>query len=266
MNKILIENDIVVSAELSSKIKISFLEKSEDFAVNKLVVDILKDSKLEIIYHNESASKLDILIRVSSNVQAKITEIRTGNFMKIRYRYEIDTNSTLFLQKIHHIEGIRELDTIYLNGEHAKIKYLLKTISTKREKYDITVYHHAKYTESFVQSNGVNVEETLDFHVSSVVPPGMSGAYVDQKNRIVNLTDGKCNIHPNLFIDEYDVSANHSAWIGTFKEDELFYLQSRGIRKEMAIRLLVKGFLLSNLDLTNKRKEEIDNIMDQYWR
>ncbi len=266
MNKILIENDIVVSAALSSKIKISFLEQSEDFSVNKLVVDILKDSKLEIVYHNESASKLDILIRVSEGVDAKITEIRTGNFMKIRYRYEIDTDGHLFVQKIHHMKGIRELDTIYLNGERAKIHYILKTIATKREKYDITVYHQSKYTESFVQTNGVNLEETLDFHVSGVVPAGRVGSIVDQKNRIVNFTEGNCSIHPNLFIDEYDLVANHSAWVGTFKEEELFYLQSRGLSEEMATCLLVKGFLLSDLELTNKQKEEFDNIINQYWR
>ena len=64
MNKIMIENDIVKTLAISSKIKVSFLEKDEEFMVNKLVIDILSDSKLEIDYHNETAFKLDILIRI----------------------------------------------------------------------------------------------------------------------------------------------------------------------------------------------------------
>ena len=51
-----------------------------------------------------------------------------------------------------------------------------------------------------------------------------------------------------------------------FKEEELFYLESRGLSEAESINLLVKGFLLSNLELSNKRKEEVNNIINQYWR
>ncbi len=267
MNKITVENDIVVSTKLSSKIRASFLEKSEEFLVNKLVIDILADSKLEITYHNNTANKLDILIRVREGVNAKILEIRTGNLMKIQYRYELDNESTLMIQKFHDIKGIKELDTIYLNGENAKIDYTIKTISKAREKYDITVYHQGKKTESKIKTNGVTIEEgTLDFHVSSIVKSGKIGCIVDQKNRIINLNDQKSSIHPNLFIDEYDVTANHSAYIGTFRKEELFYLESRGISRNLATNLLVKGFLLANLELSFKNKEKIEDIINQYWR
>lgn len=263
MNRIKIENDIVVLSELDSKVQISFLEKSEAFTVNKLVIDFIKDSKLEIEYDNESAQKLDILIRVSENVKAHIFEIRRGNFMKVQYRYELDTNSELAIGKFHSVSGMRELDSIYLKGENAKIEYTLKSISKAREKYDITVYHQAKNTESRIRTNGVTVKEgSLDIHVSGMVPNGKNGCVLDQNNRIINLNDQKCSIHPNLFIDEYDVVANHSAWIGKFREEELFYLESRGLRETKAINLLVKGFLLSNLELSNKRKEELVSIIN----
>lgn len=267
MNKITVENDIVVATELSSKIRASFLEKNEEFAVNKLVIDILDDSKLEIIYHNETAHKLDILIRIREGVKSKILEIRTGNLMKIQYRYELDNESDLDIQKFYNMKGIKELDTIYLNGIHSKMNYTLKTISTMREKYDITVYHQGKYSKSSIETNGVTIlDGAIDFHLSSIVRNGKIGSVVEQKSCIINLNEKKCSIHPNLFIDEYDVSANHSAWIGTFREEELFYLESRGISVKTATYLLVKGFLLSNLELTNKRKEKIENIVNQYWR
>lgn len=267
MNKIIVENDILISTEVDSSIQVSFLEKTEEFIVNKLVIDVLKDTTLEIIYHNQTAFKLDILIRIREGVKAKIQEFRTGNLMKILYRYELDNHSELNLQKFHYIKGMKELDNIYLYGENSKIDYRLKTIATAQEKYDITVYHQGKKTESFLTTNGVSIEDgTLDFHISGIVPNGKCGSVVNQNNRIMNLNERKCSIHPNLFIDENDVSANHSAWIGTLRREELFYLQSRGLRKEEAICLLVKGFLLSNLDLKDEQKQKIENIIHQYWR
>lgn len=267
MNKIKIENDIVVDAQLSSKVKLSFLEKNENFMVNKIVIDVIGNTKLEIFYYNESALKLDILIRIAEGIKTDILEIRTGKQMKIQYRYELDTNSTLKIQKFHHITGIKELDTIYLNGSGAQIDYLLKTLSTAREKYDITVHHKADHTKSLIHSHGVNIlEGTIQFHVSGIIPNGKKGCELNQNNRIINLSDQTCSIQPDLFIDEYDVIASHSAHIGTFREEELFYLESRGIKKEEATRLLVKGFLFSNLDLPSKRKKEAENIIDQYWR
>ena len=57
---------------------------------------------------------------------------------------------------------------------------------------------------------------------------------------------------PNLYIDEYDVVANHSASIGSISKDDLFYLMSRGLTKEEATSLVVIGFI----------KPIIDNIQD----
>ena len=80
------------------------------------------------------------------------------------------------------------------------------------------------------------------------------------------MNENKCAINPNLLIDENDVSASHSALIGKFNDEEIFYLRSRGISEKNAVNLLVKGLLLSKLSLTNKRKEELENIIDKYWR
>ena len=40
-----------------------------------------------------------------------------------------------------------------------------------------------------------------------------------------------------------------TSFFSRFSDEEIFYLMSRGIKKEDAINLLIKGFLLENLDL-----------------
>ena len=76
------------------------------------------------------------------------------------------------------------------------------------------------------------------------------------------MNEKECNINPNLLIEENDVIANHAALIGKFNEAEIFYLMSRGIKREDAIGLLTRGFLQDDTTF----KEEIENIIDAYWR
>ena len=102
------------------------------------------------------------------------------------------------------------------------------------------------------------------FNVSSFIPKDITGCVASQDNRIINLNDNYSIIKPNLYIDCDDVVASHSAWVGSFSEDDLFYLQSRGINRDDATKLLLTGFLTSNMssDLCDYVKDTIDN----YWR
>ena len=52
---------------------------------------------------------------------------------------------------------------------------------------------------------------------------------------------------PRLLIDADDVTATHGSSTGALSEDELFYFLSRGIRPEMARRMLLRGFGLEAL-------------------
>lgn len=48
---------------------------------------------------------------------------------------------------------------------------------------------------------------------------------------------------PELIIDSDSVIANHNATIKNIDQEELFYLQSKGISKEQSIELIKNGFL-----------------------
>ncbi|HKA70062.1 MAG TPA: Fe-S cluster assembly protein SufD [Actinomycetes bacterium] len=63
-------------------------------------------------------------------------------------------------------------------------------------------------------------------------------------NRNLVLTDGaRADSVPNLEIETGEVEgAGHASATGRFDDEQLFYLQSRGIRAEEARRLVVRGF------------------------
>ena len=72
-------------------------------------------------------------------------------------------------------------------------------------------------------------------------------------NRNLLLTDGpRADSVPNLELETGDViSAGHASATGRFDDEQLFYLQSRGIPESVARQLVVRGFfvdVLSKID------------------
>jgi Fe-S cluster assembly protein SufD len=66
-----------------------------------------------------------------------------------------------------------------------------------------------------------------------------------EANRNLVLTDGaRADSIPNLEIETGDIQgAGHASATGRFDDEQLFYLQARGIPEDEARRLVVIGFL-----------------------
>jgi Fe-S cluster assembly protein SufD len=72
------------------------------------------------------------------------------------------------------------------------------------------------------------------------------GADSYEQNRNLVLTEGaRADSVPNLEIELGDIlGAGHASATGRFDDEQLFYLQSRGISEDEARRLVVRGFLV----------------------
>jgi len=81
------------------------------------------------------------------------------------------------------------------------------------------------------------------------VLPGAQRTKAMQTNRNIVLSEhAKADSIPNLEIEANDVVCGHAASVGPVSDDELFYLQSRGIPRAEAERLIVRGFFQEVLD------------------
>ena len=81
------------------------------------------------------------------------------------------------------------------------------------------------------------------------IRPGARQSDALQTNRNIVLSDrAKADSIPNLEIENNDVRCGHAASVGPVDEDELFYLQTRGIPRAQAERLIVTGFFQEVLD------------------
>lgn len=266
MNRIYVVSDVIKQQDLDDAVILEFVEKNDFFSVNSIKLHIVKDSTLFLVHDALEEIKLDFFIKVDPNVSFTMNEIRTGSRSKVQYKYYLEEYSNTKIEKFYDAKKVRELDIVNLNGTGATIMTVLKTIATGEEKYDMMIYHNAKKTESDIVNHGVSLDHgKITFDVTTMIPRGKKSCVANQMGRIINLNDEKSTIKPNLLIDEFDVEANHAALIGKFQDEELFYLQSRGLTKEEAVSLLTKGFLCSRIE-ENQLLEKIENAIEQYWR
>jgi Fe-S cluster assembly protein SufD len=81
------------------------------------------------------------------------------------------------------------------------------------------------------------------------VRPGAQKTNAMQTSRNMVLSESaKADAIPNLEIEANDVRCGHAASVGPVEEETLFYLQSRGIPRDEAERLVVTGFFQEVLD------------------
>lgn len=233
--------------------------------MNKITIDNNRiDHQNEIIikedtniYINNKTTNLNLIIKSPSNV---FIYIKDSN---LNIDYDLKSNLDI---KVFAINSSIKTN-IDLNYENISLNYYYGTINTKDNDYEINVKHNLKNTNSKVVNKGLNLTDSkLTFNINGYVKKNSTNVICNQENFIIEMEDNNSIIKPNLIIDNNDIEANHSAYIGYFNQEELFYLKSRGIKEEIALKLLAKAFLLGDNNIHFLDKEKILKDLNKYWR
>ena len=139
-----------------------------------------------------------------------------------------------------------------LVGEGARSEmYSINPVEGDREIDQRTLQDHVapNATSDLLYLNALDDKSRTVFAGLIKVQPNASGTDAYQKVRNLILSDeADPNSMPGLEILNDDVRCTHGATNGPVSEDELFYLQARGIRREAASRLIVNGFFNALLE------------------
>lgn len=142
--------------------------------------------------------------------------------------------------------------TIHLNGASATVQMMNLLLLTKEAKLDskIEIYHHAKATSSDLSNYVIAKDEaSTALNNNAKIEKGCSKSVAHQQTKGLTLSkQAKIKALPNLYIDEYDVIANHACSIGSINKEDLFYLMSRGMNQEEASTIIVMGYVQPILD------------------
>ena len=217
--------------------------------INNLVIE----EDTELVFNFNDTSR-DIYIVVEDNICLNIVDISFNTSNKINITLKNDS------RVIYNKFSINSGDYIYtlLDGEYSNVVINNSVVNNDDTKMKFVIEHNNTNTSSNLSNHGVNNSSgTLYFNVDSKINRSASLACADQENKIINLVKGDSKILPNLLVDNYDVSASHSAYISDFDKESMFYLKSRGISEKDARGLLLEGFLIGNLDVDDETKKNL---------
>ena len=140
----------------------------------------------------------------------------------------------------------------------------------KRQHFDLDTQqnHNAADTVSDLLYKGAMK------HKARSVWQGMIKALPDaqridgfQANRNLLLeSSARADSIPGLEIEADDVRCTHASTIGKLDEEEIFYLMSRGIEREMALRMVVQGFfdpIMQRIPFEGVRQRIAERIIEK---
>ena len=222
--------------------------------MNKILLDSTKS------FNKEGTYKLELDKDITINIESDNIKLYLVTKNDIKINFNIKKSVTIYNITTN---NIKMNANIYNNS---KLDFYLMSITDKKITNEVNIYHQNKETISNVTCHGISyLKGDLKFSVNGYIKKGMINSVCNQSSRIINLDEGKSLIEPNLFIEEFDSIANHSAYTGPFDEKILFYLETKGISKKESFNLLLNGFMKLE-ELPKDYENILDSILDKVMR
>jgi len=227
----------------------------------RTVVTAGADSDLTVVEHHLSA---DVAAFVDP-----VVELHVGPAARLRHLNVQDLGPRVFQVAFQASRVDRDAtlhsSAVALGGDYARARHDSTIVGRGATSYLDAVY--------FADGSRMHDFRTLQDHVapSSTSDLLFKGAVQDnarsvysglirirkeargtnafQTNRNLVLSEGAgAESVPNLEIETDDVRCSHASAVGPIDEDQLYYLESRGVPPQVAERLIVLGFLSEILD------------------
>ena len=219
--------------------------------MNKLIVDkelLIEDYKGQVSFQN----KLGIL-----NIKGYCTiyDFKNDNDLIIN----LENNSSLNYYRLR----INPLTTQTIINHHQNSKCIFKEVilnNINDFNYNIDVNINTDNNINQVYLRVVNDSGNLNIIANGTVNKKTENNILLEDLRGLNLTNDKLIIEPNMQILSNNVEANHNVTISNVNKDDLFYLNSKGISQENALKILKDGFVLGIFP--NELKAEIKKILN----
>lgn len=226
---------------------------------------LVKDERA-VCYQSLDALIDKINLTLEENSKLELLTFNNGNTSSVNLKANLKKGAHLIIYNMV-ISGksISIDEQILLEDETAKAEVLNVCLGYDGAKIDslIHIYHNFKATESELETYAIALDEAvLTLDNNATIQKGCHKSIVHQKAKGLNLSaNSTIKAQPNLYIDEYDVEASHSASVGNINKDELFYLMSRGLPEADARKIVVLGFINPLVDkISSSYDGEVEEI------
>jgi Fe-S cluster assembly protein SufD len=162
---------------------------------------------------------------------------------------------------------VQSVQKIYLQGEGSVLQLRSAVAVSDKKHFEIECVHEAPYTESNMENYAVVYEKgNFKMNDTGKIVKNAYGSNSHQSSRALVLSEDQvCEITPILLIDENDVQASHATTIGQIDENQLYYLQTRGLTKTQALGLITVGYLMPIASVLDDEalKEELTSKIEK---
>lgn len=247
------EEPIVVTHELSEPGAAHF---------PRLVIDAGENSEVTVVERFVSPDGCRLLV-------VPTLDVRAAKASRVKYLgiNELGDAAWEIAEQISH--GDRDSDTLLatvaLGGDYARVSTTARLIGQAGNTRQVALYftggeqmhdfrtrqeHVAPKTTSDLLFKGAIQDNAKSVYTGLIkIHKDAKGSSAFQTNRNLTLSKGAwAESVPNLDIETNDVKCSHASTVGPIDEDQLFYLESRGIHPDVAERLVVLGFFDEVLD------------------
>lgn len=245
-----------VTIQVGNNAKFNFIEnyvnnKKEDKAPFSLVSEVVAHEGAQINYSsitNQPGKKRGTILRRGLTYRDSLINWNVAAMDEADVYHDNTTN-------------------ILGDGSEANLKIVTLGVKEQKTYFNSEVVNQGLSSKGDILQHGVLLDRShIVFNGVGFIVKGATGSNAYQSSRMLTLSsEAKADANPMLLIDENDVMAGHGASLGRIDEEQLYYLQSRGLTRKESSRLLVHGFLspvISELTV-DKIKELVTVLIDE---
>lgn len=204
---------------------------------NPLTRDATIERKIHCILHEQATLKLHYDEAWHESMTAK-TDIlvEQKKLSSLYYTHSVKSGAEIHQQ---FSLNVIEPDT------HADIRGIYDITHKGSVTMTTTQHHDAKHTVSNLRIKGI-IRDAAHVHHHGTIRITERGAHTEsaQHTHLLLLSDHARAISvPNIEVLTHEVQCAHGSAIGRLDEEQLWYLQARGLSPAQAERILIDGFL-----------------------
>ena len=251
-----------ISSSSDASIEIIHLVSGEGLVIPSLVIDACEGTKIRVIERfisaDDSATTVltaaDVSVGENSHVTYLVTQELNLNSKLIRLADSmLGTSSTAKLAVIHTgAKWVREETYSTVDGQEARSEILSVALPGTGQEFDQRTFQHHGARDTFSDllfKNTLFGSARTIFSGLIFVDEGAHGTDAYQTCRNLMMTDEcEANSMPGLEINADDVKCSHGSTSSRVSDDEIFYLQARGIDGKSARSLVAQGFSVEAIE------------------
>lgn len=223
-------SEIVIDAEKPLELTFRAAEKSEVY------IRIEKAQEIRIRTETEENASVSYLFWNAAGTQISVDEehhVKRYGALRIAYA-EINQGSVKRTAMV----------TLEEEGAYALVSSAVLCASDKH--FVVDVVSQSPHTTGIMENYAVVLEGGKYYmNATGKIVKGAYGSESHQTSRALCFDEKQSStILPKLLIDENDVQASHATTLGRVDEDQLYYMQSRGLTQKQCTSLISTGYLM----------------------